>query len=254
MFSNPKEKGRYVESVLEAIGVCDSVKSVSLESYEIVLAVIQNDANETALKDIGDFYIKKNALGEGFTLRIKKTSVGLVEAWGQFDVKEMEKIETDHPLERELVRAVHAEDITQIETLLVRGANAIKRFYLGREVVDYGDFSRPQHLIPLEYYTHSPLMVAIQNQSVEIIDLLLESRPLTSLDATHLFQYAIDKLKMLSLAFLLHRKGYPCASDPKDDLIKYATSVRANDAVSLMTHERDNPGDCRINWTVIGGV
>ena len=67
-------KKRYVRGVIEEIGVCDSVKAVSMDAYDTVLAIVQNHPEATAkLKGIEDFYIKKNIYGVGFTLMIKKT-------------------------------------------------------------------------------------------------------------------------------------------------------------------------------------
>jgi hypothetical protein len=164
----------------------------------------------------------------------------LVEAYGQFDPLQMEKVEAEHALDRDLVRAVHNEDTQQVENLLMGGANAMKRFYLGQERIDYSDFSRPQHLLPMQFYTHSPLMVSVLNESIAIMDMLLESHPLTPLESVHLFKYAIDQHKMIALECLLRHKGYPLALDKNDDLIKYAITRRVPDAVLLMSNQRDS--------------
>ena len=254
-FSTPQDKSRYIQTILKQIGACDSVKSSSLELFETIYAIVQYDLHGAIkLKSVKDFYIKKNIVGDGLTLRVKKASLGLIEAWGQFDIKAMERIENEHPLDRRLVRAVEEQDKLKVEVLLLQGVCAMQQFYLGQEEIDYGDFSRPQHLIALQYYTHSPFMVSIQHESIEMIELLLESRPFTSHEALWLFRYAIDTFKLLSLSFLLHRKGYPHTMDLKYDLIEYAKSRRALDAVSIMTKERDSPGHCSVNWVLIGGV
>ena len=76
-FHTGKAKKDYVRGVIAGIGICDSVKAVSMDAYDTVLAIVQNHPEATAkLKDIEDFYIIKNRMGAGFTLMIKKTGGG----------------------------------------------------------------------------------------------------------------------------------------------------------------------------------
>ena len=77
-FHTKKAKMNYVRGVIAGIGICDSVKAVPMDTYDTVLAIVQNHPEATAkLQDIEDFYITKNAMWEeGYTLMIKKTSGG----------------------------------------------------------------------------------------------------------------------------------------------------------------------------------
>jgi hypothetical protein len=76
-FRTDEAKKDYVRGVIAGIGICKSIKAVSTDAYDTVLAIVQNHPEATAkLKDIEDFYILKNAMGAGFTLMIKKTSGG----------------------------------------------------------------------------------------------------------------------------------------------------------------------------------
>ena len=64
-----------MRGVICRIGICDSVRAVSEESYMEVLAITQNHPEATAkLQDITDFYIEKNTFGGGFNLMIKKST------------------------------------------------------------------------------------------------------------------------------------------------------------------------------------
>jgi hypothetical protein len=87
-FRRDEDKKDYVRGIIAGIGICKSIKAVSTDAYNTVLAIVQNHAEATAkLKDIEDFYIMKNVMGAavsyggnpsnaGFTLMIKKTSGG----------------------------------------------------------------------------------------------------------------------------------------------------------------------------------
>jgi hypothetical protein len=77
-FHRDQDKQNYVRGVIKGIGICESIKAVSTDAYDTVLAIVQNHPEATAkLQDIEDFYITKNAMGgKGFTLMIKKTSGG----------------------------------------------------------------------------------------------------------------------------------------------------------------------------------
>jgi hypothetical protein len=77
-FKTDKAKKSYVGGVIAGIGICKSIKAVSMRSYQTVLAIVQNHPEATAkLKDVEDFYIKKNTYGgKGFTLMVKKKGGG----------------------------------------------------------------------------------------------------------------------------------------------------------------------------------
>ena len=75
-----EQKLKYVRGAIAKIGICDSVKAVSTTAYDEVFNIVTNHPEATAkLKDIEDFYIKKNPMGKGFTLMIKKTGGGEVD-------------------------------------------------------------------------------------------------------------------------------------------------------------------------------
>jgi hypothetical protein len=80
-FHRDQDKQNYVRGVIKGIGICESIKAVSTDAYDTVLAIVQNHPEATAkLQDIEDFYITKNAIGgKGFTLMIKKTSGGVTD-------------------------------------------------------------------------------------------------------------------------------------------------------------------------------
>jgi hypothetical protein len=75
-FHTDTARKNYVRSVIAGIGLCTSIKAVSTDAFETVLAIVQNHPEATAkLHDIEDFYITKNAMnGNGYTLMIKKTT------------------------------------------------------------------------------------------------------------------------------------------------------------------------------------
>jgi hypothetical protein len=76
-FKTDEDKKSYVRGVIAGIGICKSIKAVSTDAYDTVLAIVQNHNEATAkLKDIEDFYIMKNLMGLGYTLMIKKSSGG----------------------------------------------------------------------------------------------------------------------------------------------------------------------------------
>jgi hypothetical protein len=77
-FRRDEDKKKYVSGVIKGIGICRSVKAVSMDSYETLLAIVQNHPEADAkLRGIGDFRITKNKRGgQGFTLYIMKTGGG----------------------------------------------------------------------------------------------------------------------------------------------------------------------------------
>ncbi|KAJ1469377.1 hypothetical protein T484DRAFT_1754521 [Baffinella frigidus] len=177
-----------------------------------------------------------------------------IEAYGQGDPALMRQVQKDHDVDRQLLEAVKLEKIRMVEELVMQGANAARRFVIGREKVDYSDLSRSQNRLRETFYSHSPLMVAVLNQSIDIMDLLLESQPLDMQQVVHLFRYAIEQHKNLALALLLRRNGYLHVKDPAYDLIRYARSLRETDAEFIMDNERDHPGWCATNWCLIERV
>lgn len=173
------------------------------------------------------------------------------EGYGQGDPVKIHEIEKHHPLDRDLLRAVQRKDICKVESLAMQGANAVRRFVIGEEKIDYSDFSRSQSMLPAKFYSHSPLMVAILNQSIDILDLLLAINPLSMYQTVHLFKYAIGQHKNLALALLLRRKGFLRTPDPGDDIMRYAMCVQETDAAFIMGNERDHPGWCGRHWGTI---
>ena len=60
----------YAQNLIRRIGVCDSVKAVSMDDYNMVLAVVQNHPEaDIKLRDIEDFCIMENAMGGGMLLQ-----------------------------------------------------------------------------------------------------------------------------------------------------------------------------------------
>jgi hypothetical protein len=177
-----------------------------------------------------------------------------IEAYGQGDPETMRLVEKFHELDRNLLRAVKDKDIRAVEDFIRAGANPVNRFVFGREKVDYSDLSRSQSRLPVTYYSHSALMVSVLNQSIDIMELLLESRPLASDQVVNLCRYAIGQHKNLALALLLRRYSYLHTSDAVYDLIRYAKSLKETDAAFIMENERDRPGWCRANWSLIEQV
>ena len=75
-FENQKDAKQYIRSLLNEIGICNSVKKVSLDFYEQLFNIISNhpDADEK-LNNIQDFSIKRNVLNpKGLELNIIKTN------------------------------------------------------------------------------------------------------------------------------------------------------------------------------------
>ena len=73
-FETQKDAKQYIRSLLNEIGICNSVKKVSLNFYEQLFNIISNhpEADEK-LNNIRDFCIKKNVLNpKGLELNIIK--------------------------------------------------------------------------------------------------------------------------------------------------------------------------------------
>jgi hypothetical protein len=74
-FKTQKDAKQYIRSILNNIGICNSVKNVSVDFYEQLFNIVSNhpEADEK-LKNIQDFCIKRNVLNpKGLELNIIKT-------------------------------------------------------------------------------------------------------------------------------------------------------------------------------------